>query len=98
MPVGRFSADKHGELAYRTLLMVDNVIEQGEFPLPQVTYTAKARRSVGIGITNLAHAMAKEGVTYDSPEGKAFCHRLAELHLFSLLKASVQLAKEKGQV
>lgn len=97
MPVGRFSDDMYGALAYRTLLMVDNVIEQGEFPLPQVTYTAKARRSVGIGITNLAYAMAKEGLTYDSPEGKAFCHRLAELHLFSLLKASVQLAKEKGK-
>ena len=77
--------------------MVDNVIEQGEFPLPQVTYTAKARRSVGIGITNLAYALAKEGLTYDSAEGKAYCHRLAELHMYSLLKASVQLAKEKGK-
>lgn len=97
IPVGRFDLKEYPSLAYRTLLMVDNVIEQGEFPLPQVTYTAKARRSVGIGITNLAYALAKEGLTYDSAEGKAFCHRLAELHMYSLLKASVQLAKEKGK-
>ena len=96
IPVGRFSLRRYNEIAYRVLLMVDNVIEQGEFPLPQVTYTARARRSVGIGITNLAYLMAKEGLKYDTPEGKRFMHELAELHMFSLIKASVQLAKEKG--
>lgn len=96
LSVGRFPLTKYYEKAYRALLMVDNVIEQGEFPLPQVTYTARARRSVGIGITNLAYLMAKEGLRYDTAEGKRFMHELAELHMFSLIKASVQLAKEKG--
>lgn len=97
LSVGRFPMEEYGELAYRTLLMVDNVIEIGEFPLPQVTYTAKARRSVGVGITNLAYAMADQGYRYDSEEGKNYCHRLAELHTYSLLKASVRLAKERGK-
>lgn len=96
LSVGRFPLKEYEELAYRTLLMVDNVIEIGEFPLPQVTYTARARRSVGIGITNLAYALADQGLTYDSKEGKAYCHRLAELHTYSLLKSSVKLAKERG--
>ena len=88
--------DKYYPLAFHTLLMVDNVIDVGTFPLPQVEYTAKARRTAGIGITNLAYAMASQGYSYSSQEGKDFSHRLAELHTYCLLKASVQLAKERG--
>ncbi len=96
--VGRFplTPEAYYDAAFHTLLMVDNVIEVGTFPLPQVEYTAKARRTAGVGITNLAYAMAKEGLKYSSQEGKDFCHRIAELHTYSLLKASVALAKERG--
>ncbi len=97
--VGKFemTPESYERVAFHALLMVDNVIDAGTFPLPQVEYTAKARRTAGVGITNLAYAMAKQGFKYSSQEGKDFCHRLAELHTFSLLKASVRLAKEKGK-
>jgi len=98
IPVGKVSLNpKHyEELAYRTLLMVDNTIDIAEIPLPHVNYTAKQRRSVMIGITDLAHAMASGGYSYTDVHGKNFVHRIAELHMYSLLKASVRLAKEKG--
>lgn len=67
-----------------------------EYPFPQVENTAKGRRSVGIGITNLAHALAKEGLSYSTIEGKNYMHRLAEMHSYYLHKASLRLAKEKG--
>lgn len=97
--VGKFemTPENYERVAFHALLMVDNVIDAGTFPLPQVEYTAKARRTAGVGITNLAYAMAKQGFKYSSQEGKDFCHRLAELHTYSLLKASVRLAKEKGK-
>lgn len=94
---GRVSEKEYGDVAYRTLLRIDNIIDITEFPLPQVDKTAKARRSVGVGLTNVAYAMASQGLSYSSKFGKDYLHRLAELHLFSLLKASVQLAKEKGK-
>lgn len=98
IPVGKVSLRQsdYEELAYRTLLMVDNTIDIAEIPLPHVDYTAKQRRSVMIGITDLAHAMASQGLSYSSIEGKNFIHRVAELHMYSLIKASVRLAKEKG--
>lgn len=89
--------DKMKDVAYRTLKMVDNVIDIMDYPFPHLAYTAKARRSVGIGITDLAHDMAIKGIRYDTAEGKAYLHRMAEAHSFWLHVASMELAKERGK-
>lgn len=94
---GVILTDKMKDVAYRTLKMVDNVISIMEYPFPHLEYTAKARRSVGIGITDLAHDMAMKGLRYDTAEGKAYLHRMAEAHSFWLHVASVELAKERGK-
>lgn len=94
---GVLSTDKIKDVAYRTLKMVDNVIDLMEYPFPHLEMTAKARRSVGIGITDLAHDLALKGLKYDTPEGKAYLHRIAEAHSFWLHVASVELAKERGK-
>lgn len=94
---GRVPEEDYEEVAYRALKMVDNVISLMEYPFVHLKYTAQARRSVGIGITNLAHDLATKGLTYTSPEGKAYMHRLAEMHSYWLHKASVRLAKERGK-
>lgn len=93
---GRVSEDEYEELCYYTLLMVDNVIDIMEYPFANLKFTAQARRSVGIGVTNLANDMAKRNLKYSSKEGKAYIHRLMESHSFYLHKASLRLAKEKG--
>lgn len=93
---GRVEDDEYEDVAYYTLKMVDNVIDLMDYPFEQLKLTAQARRSVGIGITNLAYAMAKNGKHYGDVEGRNFIHRLAELHSFSLHKASLRLAKERG--
>jgi len=94
---GVILTDKIKDVAYRTLKMVDNVISIMDYPFPQLERTAKARRSVGIGITDLAHDMAEKGLRYDTAEGKAYLHRMAEAHSFWLHVASVELAKERGK-
>ena len=84
------------DVAYYTVLMIDNVIEIMEYPFPQLAYTAKARRSIGVGITNLAYDMASKGYRYSTLGGKRYIHRLAEMHSYYLHKASLRLAKERG--
>ena len=93
---GRVSEEEYEDVAYYALLAVDNVIDLMDYPFPQVENTAKGRRSVGIGITNLGHAMATNKLSYTSVEGKNYMHRLAEMHSYYLHKASLRLAKEKG--
>lgn len=93
---GRVSEEEYEDVAYYTLLAVDNVIDLMEYPFPQVEKTARGRRSVGIGVTNLAHSIAKNKLSYRTEEGKNYMHRLAEMHSYYLHKASLRLAKEKG--
>lgn len=89
--------EEYIEAAYVAAKTVDNCIEHGVYPFPNIEYSAKARRSIGIGMTDLAHLMAREGYTYDSLDGRNFIHRLAEMHSYALHKASVRLAKERGR-
>ena len=58
---------------------------------------AKNYRSLGIGFTNLAGWLAKKGLKYSSVEARTEVHKLTEKFQFYLLKASNQLAKEKGK-
>jgi ribonucleoside-diphosphate reductase alpha chain len=90
------SEQEYEDVAYYTLLMIDNVISLMEYPFPQLKVTAQARRSLGVGITNIAYTMAKNNLKYSSKEGKQFIHRLAERHSYWLHKASLRLAQEKG--
>lgn len=94
--VGRIPEEEYEDIAYYTALMIDNVIDIMEYPFKSLEVTAKARRSIGVGITNLAHEMALKKLSYASKEGKNYIHYLAERHSYYLHKASLRLAKEKG--
>jgi ribonucleoside-diphosphate reductase alpha subunit len=95
--VGRVKDSEYEEVAYRALKMVDNVISLMEYPFPNLKYTSNARRSAGVGITNLANDLAQRGFDYTSFMSKAYLHRVAERHSYFLHKASVRLAKERGK-
>jgi ribonucleoside-diphosphate reductase alpha chain len=93
---GLVGENEYEDVAYYAALMIDNVVDIMEYPFPNLKYTAQRRRSIGVGITNLAYAMARNGLKYSSLEGKQYIHRLAERHSFWLHKASARLAKERG--
>ena len=76
--------------------MIDNVISLMDYPFPQLAYTATKRRSLGVGLTNLAYELAKNGYNYSSLSGKKYIHYLAERHSYWLHKASLRLGKELG--
>jgi ribonucleoside-diphosphate reductase alpha chain len=58
---------------------------------------AKKRRSLGVGITNLAALLAKNGLKYSSDKSLLFIDEWMEHFQFYLLKSSLELAKEKGK-
>lgn len=93
---GLVSDDEYEDVAYYAALMIDNVIDLMEYPFPHLAVTARARRSIGVGITNLAYAMAKNGLKYSSLEGKQYIARLAERHSYWLHRAGLRLALERG--
>ena len=96
--VGKVKSDDELEdlcdLAVRSL---DELIDYQDYPVEACSKIAtKARRSLGIGFIGLAHYLAKLGYKYDSQEAWNAVHGLDESFQYYLLKASNQLAKEKG--
>jgi len=93
---GRIRPEEYEKVAYYTVLTIDNIIEDMEYPFYHNELTAKARRSIGVGITNLAHYLASNDTNYSEEKGKILMHELAERHYYWLAKASLRLGKEKG--
>ena len=94
--VSNVSDDEYEDVAYYAAMMVDNVIDLMDYPFESLARTAKARRSMGIGITGLATHLATNYLSYTSRAGKTEMHRTAERHYYWLLKASLRLGQERG--
>lgn len=95
--VGVIKSDK--ELEDCTDLIVrflDELIDWQQYPVKAAETSTRARRSLGVGIMGLAHYLAKLGYSYEQQEAWDACHSLAESLQYYLLKASNNLAKEKG--
>ena len=81
------------ELAVRAL---EEIIEYQDYPVKAAEISTKSRRSLGIGYIGLAHYLAKQGHKYSDKGAWESVDRLSEAFQFYLLKASNQIAKEKG--
>ena len=81
------------DLSVRSL---DELIDFQRYPVKAAEIATRARRSLGIGYIGLAHYLAKQGVKYDDPKAWKIVHDLTESFQYSLIKSSVNLAKEKG--
>ncbi len=87
------------ELDHLTELLVrflDELIDYQDYPVVAAEKSTKARRSLGIGVSDVFHFLAKNGLTYDSQEGREVIHQYMEHFQYGLIKASNKLAKEKG--
>jgi ribonucleoside-diphosphate reductase alpha chain len=90
------SDDELEELCDLSVRGLDELIDYQKYPVAAAEIATKARRSLGIGFIGLAHYLAKLGYKYESQEAWDAVHGLSESFQYYLLKASNQLAKEKG--
>ncbi|NQZ90465.1 MAG: ribonucleoside-diphosphate reductase subunit alpha [Colwellia sp.] len=81
------------DLAVRAL---DSLLDYQNYPMPAAYNATIGRRTLGIGVINYAYYLAKNGVFYSNGSANNLTHRTFEAIQFNLLKASNELAKEKG--
>lgn len=74
---------------------LDSVIEKQDYTVAAAKKMLK-RRSLGVGITNLAYYLAKNDVNYDDPKALPLVDELMEHVQYYLLKASNKMAQELG--
>lgn len=95
--VGKLKNEEmHREAAWVALDMIHTGITESDYMLHHIGYTSKKRMSAGVGMIDLAHAMAKRKLSYSSQEGRNFIHQISESQYWWLLNASLELSQEFG--
>ena len=84
--------EKYADLIVRAL---DELIDYQEYPIIAAELTAKKYRSLGVGVINYAYFLAKNNLKY-TPDAYQLTHQYFEAMQYYLMKASCNLAKEKG--
>ncbi|RUO38416.1 ribonucleoside-diphosphate reductase subunit alpha [Aliidiomarina shirensis] len=90
------SLDDFEELADLAVRALDNLLDYQDYPVPAAENASMARRTLGIGVINYAYYLAKNGVRYSDGSANGLTHRTFEAIQYYLMKASNELAKEKG--
>ncbi len=75
---------------------LEEVIDLQEYAMPEVEYAAKGRRTLGIGVSDKFHWLAKNKLMYNTLEARNAIHKRMEAISYHLYKTSVELAKERG--
>jgi ribonucleoside-diphosphate reductase alpha chain len=88
--------DDMEELCDLSVRSLDEIIDYQNYPVKAAENFTKNRRSLGVGYIGLAHYLAKNGLKYEDPKSWQLIHDLTEAFQYYLIKASSNLAKEKG--
>ncbi|UAJ65765.1 ribonucleoside-diphosphate reductase subunit alpha [Candidatus Schneideria nysicola] len=84
------------EISVLTVRALDALLDYQYYPIQAAKRSAMGRRTLGIGVINYAYYLAKNGVKYSDGSANVLTHRTFEAIQYYLLKASNELAREKG--
>ena len=76
--------------------MLDNVITINQFPVPEAKMTSEKYRAIGLGTSGYHHYLVRHGIDWETEEHVQTADRLFEDIAYYAIKASMELAKEKG--
>lgn len=88
-----------GEIPNLMRLLVralDNILDYQDYPKPAAKRSVEKFRPLGIGVINYAYFLAQNGKRYSDGSGLEITHRLFERIQYHGIRASVELAKERG--
>ena len=94
--VGLVKLEEMEELCDLSVRALEEIIDYQNYPVRAAEVSTKARRSLGIGYIGLAHFLAKNKVKFEDPKAWKLVDELTEHFQYYLLKASNNLAKERG--
>lgn len=75
---------------------LNEMIDYQVYDFEALRKSAQDYRPLGIGISDVFHLLAMRGLRYDTAQCRNYLHKLCEHFQYCLLKASCNLAREKG--
>ena len=91
------SLDDLESICRNSVRALDSLLSYQDYMIPAAKRHSMKYRPLGIGITNLAYYLAKNGVKYSDQAAYVLMHDTMEAISFYCIKASIELAKEKGR-
>jgi ribonucleoside-diphosphate reductase alpha chain len=76
--------------------MLDNVIDHNFYPVKETEYTNKRFRAIGAGVMGYHDHLVQNGIRWESEEHLEYADELYNEIAYHTIKASMELAKEKG--
>lgn len=76
---------------------LDTILEYQDYMIPAAKTATDLYRPLGIGVINLAYFLAKNGASYNDENGWKLIDEVMEAINFYCIKASIELAKERGK-
>jgi len=84
------------EVVHTAVRFSDNVIDNCDFPLPQVGEKAIDERRVGLGTMGAHDMLIELNLGYDTDEGRVLVEEVLQFIRDEAYTASIELAREKG--
>ncbi|WP_029408183.1 class 1a ribonucleoside-diphosphate reductase subunit alpha [Thiomicrorhabdus sp. Milos-T2] len=75
---------------------LDSLLDYQDYPVEAARRASMGRRTLGVGVTNMAYYLAKNKTKYSDGSANGLIHRTFEAIQYNLLKASNNLAQEQG--
>ena len=94
--LGRVTIDELKETVPLQIRMLDNVITLNHTPVAEARITSDRYRAIGLGTSGYHHYLANNRIAWESEEHLTEADRLFEEIAYQAIKASMELAKEKG--
>ena len=90
------SLDEREDITEIIVRSLDSLLDYQDYPLKSAEIASNNRRTLGIGVTNLAYYLAKNDAKYSDGSGNDLIHKTFEALQYYSLKASNKLAEELG--
>lgn len=94
---GTFEFDELYDVAYTVTKLMDNLVDNMDFPDERFKVNVLKYRPIGVGIMGLSDALFEMDLPYDSKEGQQFAESIMKTVTTACIEASADLAKEKGK-
>jgi len=93
---GNLMEEKIKETVSVAMRMLDNVIDQNYYPIPEAKNSNTKHRPVGMGIMGFQDTLYKRRASYASDAAVSFADESMEMISYYAILASTELAGEKG--
>lgn len=94
--LGRVTKEELAQTIPLQIRMLDNVITLNMAPVAEAKITSEKYRAIGLGTSGYHHYLAKNKITWESDKHLEEADSLFEEIAYQSIKASMELAKEKG--